>query len=379
MKVVNQDIGYGKVVLLRCDFNVPMHDGKITDFSRIKAALPTIELLQEAKAKVVIISHLGRPSGEDLSLSLVPVYESLEHALFTKTSVFDPALRKEIAALQPGDVLLLENIRFYAGEELNDPDFAARLASLGDVYVNDAFSCSHRSHASITGIAKLLPSYAGLLLAAELENLSQVIDKDLTPAIAIVGGSKVSTKIGILKHLSKMVDVLVIGGAMANTFLVAKGIEVGKSLYEKQYVEFAEDILQTSKAKIILPIDVVVEGKVLEVSNIAKHECIYDIGPNSVIEIAQAIDRSKLVLWNGPVGKFEDRRFANSSLFLARKIAGKTAEGKIISIVGGGDTIAAINQAGLIDAMSYASYSGGAFLEWLEGSELPGITALSKV
>jgi phosphoglycerate kinase len=379
MKIITREIAVGKTVLLRADLNVPVKEDKVLDASRIKAILPTLDMLIKAEAKVVLISHFGRPSGFEEALSLKIILDELKNFLgdkitFSQSKIGSSELLSEVKSISSGKILMLDNIRFYQGEESNDLQFAKDLASIADIYVNDAFSCSHRAHASITTIAKLLPSYAGLLLNKEVESLNQVLDKNLKPSVAIIGGSKVSTKLNVL-----------IGGAMANTFLAAKGEKIGKSLYEPDLVSTASDIIKTARAEIILPIDALTAIKhgdgleniaVINISAIDDSASIFDIGPESIQLVASVIDRCKLLVWNGPVGMFEDRRFTAGTEMIARKVALNTSQGRLVSIAGGGDTISALENISLTARLTYVSYAGGAFLEWLEGGTLPGLAAL---
>lgn len=383
----------GKRVICRVDLNVPMKNGRVEDATRITRLVPTLNELINRKAKLIVISHFGRPDGEFVrDMSLAPLADSLSAALdgkevkFALDCVGDLA-SEAVSNLKDGEVLLLENLRFHAGEESNNAKFTEDLASLGDIYVNDAFSCSHRKHASIVGLAKKLPSAAGLLLQEEIENLERVLGSSERPAAAIVGGSKVSTKLALLKSLMKKVDLLIIGGAMANTFLKAKGYKVGKSLYEEDLVETALEILkkaEDSNCEIYLPSDVVVteefrdfaENKIVSADRVKAKDIIIDVGPLSVAELAGKLSKYKTIVWNGPLGAFEKRPFDVGTIGLARVVSYYTSAGKMISVAGGGDVVAALSFAGLTESFSYISTAGGAFLEWLEGKELPGIDAL---
>lgn len=383
----------GKTVLVRLDLNVPMQAGRVIDDTRIRRIIPTLQYLIERDAKVVVMSHLGRPKGRfDPSMSLAPLVDALSESLWDRPVKFAPdcvgsAARMAVGAAQPGDVVLMENIRFHAAEEANDPDFSAQLASLADAYVNDAFSCSHRAHASVVGVAKHLPSAAGRLMQEEVEALTRVLSAPEKPVCAIVGGSKVSTKLDLLGNLAEKVDTLVIGGAMANTFLLAQGHKVGASRVEAEMVGRAARILKEASAKgceIILPVDVVACGRfeahamniICEVDAVPEGSMILDIGPRSLARLMEVLAASKTFVWNGPVGAYETTPFDASSVVIARCAAGLTRAGKLHSVAGGGDTVAVLSHAGLQDSLSYLSSAGGAFLEWLEGKELPGIAAL---
>ncbi|PIR38541.1 MAG: phosphoglycerate kinase [Alphaproteobacteria bacterium CG11_big_fil_rev_8_21_14_0_20_39_49] len=382
-----------KVVLCRVDFNVPMKNGRVEDNTRILRIVPTIKYLIQHNAKVVIISHFGRPKGEfDRELSLVPLADALSNALdgkFVKFAVdcIGRHAKEAVESMESGDVLLLENLRFHKGEKDNDTKFAEELASLGDVFVNDTFSCSHRSHASIVGITKKLPSAAGLLLQSEIENLESVFKDSEHPMAAIVGGSKVSTKLDLLNSLIKKVDLLVIGGAMANTFLKAKGYNIGKSLHEKELLEETKNIIEKAKVnncEIYLPQDAVVakelrntpDCKVVSIDEIPSDEMILDLGPRTIAKLTEKLEKCKMVVWNGPLGAFEYRPFDVASITLAQNLAYLTSKGVIKSVAGGGDVVAALGLSGLNDSFTYISTGGGAFLEWLEGKGLPGINVL---
>ncbi len=385
-------------VLVRMDLNLPRKDGFILDYTRIERSLKTIEYLAEKGAKVILLSHLGRPKGSySLDLSLAPIADSLEKFLNKKvefaSNIFNANLTEKIKNLKQGGVLLIENLRFHKGEEANDQNFIARLAELGDFYVNDTFSCSHRKHASIYGIAQILPSAAGFLLEDELDNIEKILQRPKKPILALIGGSKVSSKLGLLKSLINKVDILAIGGAMANSFLKAMNMDIGQSIYEEDLLDSALEILELAKnanCKIILPRDFIISDNMnrpqyteiqkasrfsKDSSNIGKN-MIFDIGPDSLKEIEEAIDNSETIIWNGPVGAFEISEFDISSRQIARIIASKTKYDGKISIAGGGDTLAAIKTCGLNKAFSYISTGGGAFLEWLEGKELPGVEVL---
>jgi phosphoglycerate kinase len=382
----------GKRVLLRVDFNVPLEQGKVADTSRIMAALPTIEELQKKGAKVIILSHLGRPKGHpQLSYSLNPVVEALHQCLGTPVEfcleAVGPKALAAVHTLQPGHVLLLENVRFYAGEEKNDSHFAQQLAELGDIYVNDAFSVSHRAHASVEAITHYLPSYAGRLVEKELKTLDQHLHHPERPLMALLGGAKISTKLVLLKSLLEKVDLMAIGGGMSGTFLYSQGHEVGKSLCEPSMKQEALDILEKAKKRgieVILPVDVVVATdsnggvphEMVSIDNIGLDQMILDVGPKTLEKILRMIDKAKTLVWNGPLGRVEVEPFDRGTRDLAKHIGAQTEEGKLSSISGGGDTAAILNQAGCFDQFTYVSMAGGAFLEWLEGHPLPGIEAL---
>ncbi len=383
-----------KRVLVRVDLNVPMADGKVSDFTRIERVAPGILELSEKAAKVILMAHFGRPKGKpDAGMSLEPVAHALEAVLdarvyFSPECIGDVPAEK-IGNMVGGNILMLENTRFHAGEENNDPEFAKALASLGDIFVNDAFSAAHRAHASTEGLAHLLPSYAGRTMAAELTALEAGLGDPRRPVIAIVGGAKVSTKIDLLQNLVEKVDMLVIGGGMANTFLHAKGINVGKSLCEKNLADTANKIMakaENSNCRIILPEDVVVAKKfeanadndVTSLDLVPPDGMILDAGPQSVDLILEAIDEADTLVWNGPLGAFEIAPFDHATVAVARHVAERTETDRLISVAGGGDTVAALNHAGVADEMTYLSTAGGAFLEWMEGKPLPGVVALSK-
>ena len=382
----------GKTVLVRLDLNVPMQAGRVTDATRIHRVIPTLQYLMERHAKVVILSHLGRPKGFDPALSLAPLVDALSAALWDRPVRFAPdcignAARLAIEGAEPGDVILMENLRFHAEEEAGDAAFAQSMASLADVFVNDAFSCSHRAHASIVGINAYLPAVAGRLMEEEVGALTRMFEAPTRPLTAIVGGSKVSTKLDLLSNLLSRVDTIIIGGAMANTFLFAQGIEVGASLCERDMAETARQILADAAAKhcrILLPEDVIAARQfkphapslVCDARAIPAGAMVLDIGPRSLLTIQQAIAASKTLVWNGPVGAFETAPFDGSSVQIARMIAAATRAGELHSVAGGGDTVAALAHAGLSQELTYLSTAGGAFLEWLEGKQLPGIAAL---
>lgn len=384
----------GKRVLLRADLNVPVKDGKVTDATRLERLMPTITELSSKGAKVIVISHFDRPKGKVVAeMSLKPIAEALGRVLGKPVAFaadcIGPEAENAVASLNNGDVLVLENTRFHAGEEENDPGFIAQLAKLGDIFVNDAFSAAHRAHASTEGVARQLPSFAGRLMQAELKALEQALGNPERPVAAIVAGSKVSTKLDLLNNLVAKVDILVIGGAMANTFLAAQGIQVGISLQEADLHETARQILQTAAAKgceVILPQDVVVAEKfqanaptkIVKVREIPANAMALDVGPATVEAFIERLPNIKTIIWNGPLGAFETKPFDASTNSLAKAIAEATKAGKIISVGGGGDTVSALKLAGVHEDMTYLSSAGGAFLEWMEGKILPGVEALSK-
>lgn len=386
---IDKSIIKGKTVLLRVDFNVPVTDGKISDYSRIELVIPTIKYLLSINASVVLISHFGRPDGKSVpALSLKFLVPELTRLLSTEVKFMDwrgnvtPSL---VTSLRKSKILLLENIRFHEGELSNNSKFAKNIAALGEIYINDAFSCSHRAHASISAITEFLPSYAGFLLEQEVKNLNTFSNNSMTPNVAIIGGKKISTKLAILQNLSHKMDCLVISGAMANTFLKAQGYEIGTSFYEPELVESASKILADSKSEIVLPIDFISPNgtqsnkiKFLDLHNVGKKDNLLDIGPLSCVKICSVLAKAKNVVWNGPLGMFEDKRFALGTNFVAHYLAAATSKGSLTSIVGGGDTLSAIADSCVKDQFTYVSSAGGAFLEWLEGSELPGIIALKN-
>ena len=384
----------GKVVLTRVDINVPVKDGEVTDDTRIQRILPTIRDILAAGGKPVLLAHFGRPKGErvpDMSLSVVR--PALEAALgrpvkFAEDCIGGPA-KQAVAALEEGDVLLLENTRYHAAETKNDPAFAAGLAALGDIYCNDAFSAAHRAHGSTEGVARLLPSCAGRLMQAELSALEAALGQPERPVVAVVGGAKVSTKLDLLGNLVSKVDHLVIGGGMANTFLAAQGIDVGKSLAEHDMADTAREILakaDTVGCEVILPSDVVVArefaagaaSEIVPADACPADAMILDAGPESVAKIIDTLSTAKTLIWNGPLGAFEIEPFDAATNAAAAKAAELSADGKLTSVAGGGDTVAALNKAGATERFTYISTAGGAFLEWMEGKELPGVAALSN-
>jgi phosphoglycerate kinase len=381
----------GKRVLVRADLNVPMQDGHVSDATRIERFAPTVRELVAKGAKTIVLSHFGRPKGRDETQSLAPLAPALAKEIgrpvaFAHDCVGDVAAAA-VAKMAPGDVLLLENLRFHKGEEKNETAFAKALAALGDIYINDAFSCAHRAHASTEGLAHLLPSAAGRAMQAELDALSAALDRPQRPVAAIVGGSKVSTKLDLIGNLLARVDLLVIGGGMANTFLHAKGISIGRSLCETNMAETARRILADADASgkhILLPIDAVVAttlsdgaaAQTVPIGRIPDDKMILDIGPLSVAEILAAFDHARTLVWNGPVGAFEFPPFDAGTRALAQWAAARTTAGKLMTVAGGGDTVAALAKTETVAQFSYVSTAGGAFLEWLEGKELPGVAAL---
>lgn len=380
-----------KVVLLRADLNVPMKDGEITDTTRLDRIVPTIKALQEKGAKIAILAHFGRPKGKSAEDSLAPVAAKLSAILKEPVAFIHdcvgPIAKDAIDDLKSGQVAVLENIRYYNEEENNDPAFAKQLADLGDIYVNDAFSASHRAHASIEGLAQLLPAYAGLLMEDELNALSSGLENPQKPVAAIVGGSKISSKLSVLDNLVKKVDYLVLGGGMQNTFFFAQGIEVGKSLCERDMVEEAKKIMATAEkhgCKIVLPVDRIAVkefGKGVPFETVKTEDLPadmegVDIGPATLENLSKILATCKTVLWNGPMGVFEVKPFDNGTNGLAKIVADLTTNGTLVSVAGGGDTVSALENAGVADKFTYISTAGGAFLEWLEGKPLPGVQAL---
>ncbi|MGE4062789.1 MAG: phosphoglycerate kinase [Rhodospirillaceae bacterium] len=393
-KTLDQAEVAGKRVLVRADLNVPMKEGRVTDATRIERLAPTIRDLIANKAKVVVLSHFDRPKGKRVpEMSLKPIAAVLEKVTGAKVAFADDCIgaqaRKTVDALAPGEVALLENLRYHGGEEANDPAFTKELAALGDIYVNDAFSAAHRAHASTEGLAHVLPAYAGRQMQAELEALTAALEKPKKPVMAIVGGAKISTKLDVLNNLVEKVDMLVIGGGMANTFLNAQGINVGKSLCEKDLADTARGILAKAKkagCEILLPTDAVVadafkEGAataVVDINAVPADKMILDIGPASAGHLEAKLGACKTLLWNGPLGAFEVKPFDAGTNRVAISAAALTQRGGLISVAGGGDTVAALNAAGVAEKLTYISTAGGAFLEWMEGKELPGVKALGK-
>ena len=382
----------GKRVLLRADLNVPVRDGKITDLTRIERLSPTIRELADKGAKVIVCSHFDRPKGKRVAeMSLAPMAAALAEVLGKPVAFADDCIGAQaaeaVAKLAPGDVLVLENTRFHAGEEKNDPELAKALAANADIFVNDAFSAAHRAHASTEGVAHLLPSYAGRLMQRELEALTAALGTPVRPVLAIVGGSKVSTKLDLLGNLVGRVDVLVIGGAMANTFLAAEGISVGKSLQEAEMHATALEIVAKAKAagcEIVLPVDAVTATefranpptKTVPVTEIPADSMMLDVGPATVTALIAKLAGVKTLVWNGPLGAFETAPFDTATVALAHAVAAATQSGALLSVAGGGDTVSALRHAGGSEQMSYVSSAGGAFLEWMEGKTLPGVAAL---
>jgi phosphoglycerate kinase len=383
----------GQRVLVRVDLNVPMENGAVSDATRLTRIMPTIRDLARMGARVILLAHFGRPKGRDPKESLRPVAAALAGHLgqtvaFAEDCIGDAAAQA-VAAMKPGDVLCLENTRFHAGEEKNDPAFVSTLAANGDAYVNDAFSAAHRAHASTEGLAHVLPAYAGRTMQAELEALDKALGKPQRPVMAIVGGAKVSTKLDLLGNLVGKVDCLVIGGGMANTFLAARGHDVGKSLCEKDLLATAREIEAKAKAagcEIMLPVDALAARefkanpghRVAAVGDIAGDEMILDAGPKSTEAVIARLRTMKTLVWNGPFGAFEMEPFDTATLAVAREAAALTASGALVSVAGGGDTVSAMNQAGVGDELTYISTAGGAFLEWMEGKPLPGVEALKR-
>ena len=383
----------GKTALVRVDFNVPMEGGKVTDDTRLRVAVPTIQRLRDAGAKVVLLAHFDRPKGQRVpSMSLKPVVEALENVLgapvrFADDCIGAPAV-EAIRDLDPGGVVLLENVRFHAAEEANDPVFAQKLADLGDLYVNDAFSAAHRAHASTEGIAHDIPAYAGESMRRELDALDAALGKPQKPVVGIVGGSKVSTKLDLLKNLVGKLDTLAIGGGMANTFLYAQGVDIGGSLAEKDMADTAREIMAEAEAKgceLLLPVDVVVSTEVKPGADartvktgatLSADDKILDAGPDTVARLNAAIDASKTLIWNGPLGVFEVPPFDAATVAAAKHVAERTRAGALIAVAGGGDTVAAVAHAGVTADLTFVSTAGGAFLEWMEGKPLPGVEAL---
>ena len=382
----------GKRVLLRVDLNVPVADGNVTDTTRIERVAPTILELSGKGAKVILLAHFGRPKGAvvpEMSLStILPAVEQvLDHAVLFASDCIGAPATEAIARMNDGDILLLENTRFHKGEEKNDPELADQIARLGDLYVNDAFSAAHRAHVSTEGLAHRLPAYAGRSMQAELEALEKALGRPEHPVAAVVGGAKVSTKLDVLKHLVGKVDHLIIGGGMANTFLAARGMDVGKSLCEHDLSATVLEILEAAEkadCTVHLPYDVVVAKefranppvRTVNVHEVADDEMILDVGPAAVEALADVLKTCRTLVWNGPLGAFEIPPFDTATVSLARTAAALTQGGSLVSVAGGGDTVAALNHAGVADDFSFVSTAGGAFLEWMEGRELPGVSAL---
>ena len=381
-----------KRALVRVDFNVPMQDGAVSDDTRLRAALPTIEKLRSGGAKVILLAHFDRPKGKRVaSMSLAPIAGPLSALLGAPVAFSDDCIGQEaetaVAALTAGDVLLLENLRYHSGEEANDPAFAKALARLGDLYVNDAFSAAHRAHASTEGLARLIPAYAGEAMRRELNALDKALGKPERPVLGIVGGSKVSTKLDLLKNLVTRLDRLAIGGGMANTFLFAQGWDVGASYCEKDLADTAREIMSLAAAsgcELLLPIDIVVAEKMepgapartRALGAIESDERILDAGPQSVARLLAAMEASKTLIWNGPLGVFEMPPFDRATVAAAKAAARLTQSGALVAVAGGGDTVSALNHAGVAADLTFVSTAGGAFLEWMEGKTLPGVAAL---
>jgi phosphoglycerate kinase len=381
----------GTRILLRVDLNVPMENGVVTDSTRIERVAPAITELADKGGKVILLSHFGRPKGRDPKQSLKPVAAEVARVIKRPVQFADDCIgetaERAVAAMKPGDILCLENTRFHAGEEKNDPAFVAALAKLGDIWVNDAFSAAHRAHASTEGLGHKLPAYAGRTMQEELDALARALEHPERPLSAIVGGAKISTKLDLLGNLLEKVDALIIGGAMANTFLLAQGKNVGKSLVEADLVATAREIMEkakTTKREIVLPVDVVVADKfeahapsrVVNADKVGVKEMILDVGPRSIGNVVSLLARTKTLVWNGPFGAFEMEPFDNGTVEIAEAAAELTKAHELVSIAGGGDTVAALNVAGAADRFTYVSAAGGAFLEWLEGKALPGVEVL---
>ena len=378
-------------VLLRVDLNVPMEDGRVTDTTRIDRVLPTIREIADRGGRVVLLAHFGRPKGRDLKDSLAPVAAALAERLGRPVGFaadcIGPEARAAVDALVPGGIVMLENTRFHAGEEKNDPAFVAALAQNGDLWVSDAFSAAHRAHASTEGLGHVLPAYAGRTMQAEIEALAKALEAPQRPVLAVVGGAKVSSKLELLGNLVAKVDILVIGGGMANTFLAAQGLAVGNSLCETDLLGTARDILAKAEAagcRIVLPVDAVVAGafkahspsRVVPVTAVGADDMILDIGPRSAAIAADKLAEAKTLVWNGPFGAFELPPFDAGTVAVAQAAAKLTEDGRLLSVAGGGDTVAALNHAGVGERFTYVSTAGGAFLEWLEGKALPGVEIL---
>ncbi|MGH6888222.1 MAG: phosphoglycerate kinase [Rhizomicrobium sp.] len=382
----------GKRVLVRADLNVPMQDGKVADSLRIDRQAPTIRELADRGARVIVLSHFGRPKGKPVAaMSLKPVVPALSEAVGRPVAFAGDCIGSEaersVAELGNGEVLLLENTRFHAGEEANGPAFAKAVAALGDLFVNDAFSAAHRAHATTEGLAHLLPSAAGRALQTELSHLHRALDRPERPLMAVIGGAKISTKLDLIGNLLRRVDVLVIGGAMANTFFAAQGFEIGKSLSEPDHTDAAREVLEKAKSRdgaLVLPCDVIVAKefkagaacRIEAVANVAPDDIILDLGPETLEAFCARLEQVRTLVWNGPLGAFETRPFERGTIEAAKCAAACTKSGRLLSVAGGGDTVAALNMAGVTDRFSYVSTAGGAFLEWLGGRELPGISAL---
>lgn len=383
----------GKRVLVREDLNVPMADGRVTDDTRLRATIATVTELADKGAIVLILAHFGRPKGQrnpEFSLAMLtqPYSDVLGRPVRFIDDVAGEAAEAAVATLNPGDIAILENTRFHAGEEKNDPELAAQIAKLGDLYVNDAFSAAHRAHVSTEGLARQLPAFAGRAMEAELDALEKALGNPEHPVAAVVGGAKVSTKLAVLKHLVGKVDHLIIGGGMANTFLAARGVDVGRSLCEHDLTGTAEEILDAADkagCTVHLPYDVVVakefkpnpETRTVNVHEVAADEMILDLGPNAVEALGDVLKNCRTLVWNGPLGAFETPPFDMATVALAKTAAALTQDGSLVSVAGGGDTVAALNEAGVGTQFTFVSTAGGAFLEWMEGQDLPGVAALT--
>ena len=383
----------GQRVLVRVDLNVPMDNGRVTDTTRLDRIAPTITEIADKGGKVILLAHFGRPKGRDAKDSLKPVAAELAKVIKRPVGFADDCIgdvaEKAVAAMKDGEILCLENTRFHKEEEKNDPAFVAALAKLGDIWVNDAFSAAHRAHASTEGLGHKLPAYAGRTMQAELDALNKALDAPTKPVIAIIGGAKVSTKIDLLENLVSKVDALVIGGGMANTFIAARGTDVGKSLCEHDLAATAKQIMieaASAGCAIVLPEDGVVArefkagaaNEVVDINAIPSDAMVLDVGPKSVAAVNDWISKAHTLVWNGPLGAFEIEPFDKATVAAAKHAAERTKEGKLISVAGGGDTVSALNHAGVADDFTYISTAGGAFLEWMEGKELPGVAVLEK-
>jgi phosphoglycerate kinase len=385
----------GKVALVRVDLNLPMQDGAVTDDTRIRAAMPTVLELADKGAKVLLLAHFGRPKGERSSTQSLSMVVGAVQNVFGREVMFVPEIagdvvKQSIGILRAGDIAILENTRFWPGEEKNDPELVKAIAANADLYVNDAFSAAHRAHATTEGLAHVLPAYAGRSMQAELEALEKALGKPVRPVAAVVGGAKVSSKLDVLRHLVGQVDHLIIGGGMANTFLAARGVDVGKSLCEHDLAATAEAIMEAAdkaNCTVHLPYEVVVSKefaanppslRTCNVHEVAADEMILDVGPTAVEALADVLKTCRTLVWNGPMGAFETAPFDAATVALAKTAAALTREGVLVSVAGGGDTVAALHHAGVANDFSYISTAGGAFLEWMEGRELPGVAALQR-
>jgi phosphoglycerate kinase len=393
LRTLDQADVTGKRVLVRVDLNVPMEDNKVGDLTRIERSASTIMEIADRGGKAILLSHFGRPKGRDEKSSLRPVAAAVAQVIRRDVGFVDDCIGEKataaVAAMGRGAILCLENTRFYPGEEKNDPDFVAALAALGDIWVNDAFSAAHRAHASTEGLGHKLPAYAGRAMQAEIEALTRALESPEHPVAAIVGGAKISTKLDVLENLSGKVDSLIIGGAMANTFLAAQGKPIGKSLAEHAMADTARAIMASAQAKgcdIVLPVDAVVArefkahapSRAIPLDDVGADDMILDIGPRSVEHVVSVLARSRTLVWNGPLGAFEHEPFDNGTVETAEAAAELTETGRLVSVAGGGDTVAALNAAGVGGRLTYVSTAGGAFLEWLEGKVLPGVEVLKS-